>query len=543
MQTKGVKTPWLRAIALTLLLMVVPTASQAQSTGGVASTGAIQTGPLPVTFNAPVTDLSIKVWGGSVIIQRGYFEGAWYSNLNWMPLKFTYDNFDNSVKTVTRGRTDYSKVAPGVYQDQNSNTLRQTATGFRWNNPSGEWIEYNPAGEIKVFGNRNGTTATFQYSGGQTATTTGVPASEGHISGILDHFGTQILWFDYDANNQLIRIRDAATRKVEYQWATASGSSTLSVLDPNGNTWTYVVANLGASITVTDPEAHATARTWFNNGALASITYADGSKTTTTQDYDNAKGVFYTNETGPGGKVTEIWSGLKQDRSRGQIQREDINGVTVEKQSLDTANRITTVTDARGLNTAITRDQWFNITKTVYPDGSTVSDQYDSTYGNVIQHTDENGVVAQNSYDTHGNLLKTIEALSLTEQRSTEYTYDANGQRISQTRKGDANTPDAVTRYAYDNNGNVITVTDPEGGITRYTYDVMGNALTKTDPNGKVWKRAYDNLGHLLSVTDPLNRITSIAYDKAGLPVSLTDAAGNISTSILNSEWVMLHLA
>ena len=137
-------------------------------------------------------------------------------------------------------------------------------------------------------------------------------------------------------------------------------------------------------------------------------------------------------------------------------------------------------TDARGLNTAVTKDQWDNITKTVYPDGSSVSTQYDATYSNVTRHTDENGVISQYSYDAKGNLTKAIEALGTTEQRTTEYINNTDGQRTSMTRKGDASTADATTQYEYDSSGNVKKITDAEGGITQFTsYNVMGNALTR----------------------------------------------------------------
>jgi RHS repeat-associated protein len=295
--------------------------------------------------------------------------------------------------------------------------------------------------------------------------------------------------------------------------------------------------------------ANATTTRTHHNGSLAAVRRAvlrsDGNVLCVNQDYDSAKKVFYTREIGPGqivngspsGKLVETWSELKQDVTLGDFQRRDINGITVAKQSLDTASGTTTILDARGLSTAVSKDPWRNITRIVYPDGNAVSTQYDPTYSNVTQHTDENGVITQNSYDAPactgckgGNLLKTVEAFGLPEQRTTDYIVDASGQRTSMTRRGDATTPDAVTQYAYDNNGNVITVTDAEGGITRYTYDAMGNVLSKLDARGKLWQRTYDNQGHLLSVTDPLNRTTRIAYDKTGLPISLTDAANNIST-------------
>jgi large repetitive protein len=521
----------LNTLVTSLLLLCLmpfgasPAMAQAASTG---TSVAAQSIAATVTFKDTRPDLSLKVWGGNIVVQRGYMEGNWHPNLDWLPIKFTYDNLDSSIKTITRGSTEYSRIAAGVFQDQVRNILRQTPTGFRWNDRKNDWIEYNPAGEIKALGNRNGTVATFKYSGAAGAvSSTGVPVSEGRIAGILDHSSTQVLWFEYDASNRISSIRDIANRKVSYQWIPGPTGMSMSVIDVNGNTWNYA---MGTGLAITDPENHTTTRTWFPSGALSSITYPDGSATTYAQDYDNAKNIFYSRETAPGGKVTETWSELKQDLNRGEYLRRDINGVTVSKQSVDTGTRTTTTTDARGLDTAVTKDQWDNITKTVYPDGSSVSTQYDATYSNVTRHTDENGVITQYSYDAKGNLTKMVEALGLAEQRTTEYTNNADGQRTSMTRKGDANTADVTTKYEYDSNGNVITLTDAEGGITRYTYDVMGNAITKTDPRGKLWKQTYDNNGKLLTTTDPISRTTRVSYDKSDLPVSRTDAANNTST-------------
>ena len=485
-------------------------------------------------------ELTLKVKNGEIVIKHGYFEGAWYPNLNWVPLAVTYDNFDSSVKSLIRSHTDYPRIAPGVFQDQNYNLIRQTADGYRWNDPRGNWIEYNLAGEVTRYGNRNGLTASLQHSGSVGTNATG------GITGILDANGNQAIWFDYTGTD-LTRIRDRANRSVQYTYdanhqisgisdsagntwgySVAVDTQSVTYTDAAGNTKTYLTTNL--RIVETDPEGHATTRILNNNGAPVSTTQADGNASKITRDFDNAKNIFYERQSEASGKIIETWYELKQDRGRGEYLRQDINGITVGKQSLDTATRTTTYTDARGLNTLVTRDQWGNITKTIYPDGSSVTTQYEPSYSNITQHTDENGSTTQYSYDAHGNLIKTIEALGRPEQRTTQYTYDTDGQRTSMTRKGDANTVDASTQYAYDTNGNLITVTDPEGGITRYTYDALGNPLTQTDPNGQLWKRAYDNQGRLLSVTDPLNRSTSISYNKAGLPISLTDAAGNSSS-------------
>ena len=55
----------------------------------------------------------------------------------------------------------------------------------------------------------------------------------------------------------------------------------------------------------------------------------------------------------------------------------------------------------------------------------------------------------------------------------------------------------------YDGDGNVLTETDPDGGVTTYTYDGDGNVLTETDPDGGVTTTVYDGDGNVLSETIP----------------------------------------
>ena len=92
-----------------------------------------------------------------------------------------------------------------------------------------------------------------------------------------------------------------------------------------------------------------------HNGQLAAVRRA----VLRSLNPDPAKKIFYTREIGPGpmingapsGKLVETWSELKQDLNRGDYLRRDLNGNTIAKQSLDTATRTTTITDARGLAT------------------------------------------------------------------------------------------------------------------------------------------------------------------------------------------------
>jgi RHS repeat-associated protein len=115
-----------------------------------------------------------------------------------------------------------------------------------------------------------------------------------------------------------------------------------------------------------------------------------------------------------------------------------------------------------------------------------------------------------------------------------------------------------VTRYAYDVQGNLTSVTDPNGNVTSYayddfgrmqrqtslvsgvaiyTYDVAGNVLTTTDANGGTTTRTYDTLNRVLSSVATRGAATetvSWTYDDAaagnfgiGQMATMTDPTGS----------------
>jgi RHS repeat-associated protein len=103
----------------------------------------------------------------------------------------------------------------------------------------------------------------------------------------------------------------------------------------------------------------------------------------------------------------------------------------------------------------------------------------------------------------------------------TQFGYDANGNRISQT--------DALgrtTRYEYNYLDKLIRVIDPAGGATIYNYDANGNLTSITDANGQTTRYVYDVQNRLISETDPLGNTTGYAYDLIGNLTSHTDAEG-----------------
>jgi RHS repeat-associated protein len=72
-----------------------------------------------------------------------------------------------------------------------------------------------------------------------------------------------------------------------------------------------------------------------------------------------------------------------------------------------------------------------------------------------------------------------------------------------------------VTSFAYDGNGNLLSVTDPEHlqNPTTYLYDSMDRLQTRTDPLGSSESYQYDGNGNLTQFTDRRGVVTTYTYD------------------------------
>ena len=469
----------------------------------------------PVRYDEPTPDLIVKVLGGTLVVQRSFYEGRWYLNQNWSPLTITYDSFDGSVKSIARGRALYNKLAPGVYRDSSYYLIRQTSTGFLWFDRAGNTLTYDINGNVQAYADRNGVGGTFI-----SETINGIT----RLTSIRDHLGNPALSFEYTGDD-LTRVLDRTNRAVRYQYNT--NHELTNVIDANGQTWIYGYTN-GLPTTFTDPENRTITRTWASNGELASLRYADNTGVDYLHDYDSSKTLYYTQEKTTGGRITETWMTLDQ-----RLLRKDINGKTVATGVPEAPSaRVRTATDARGLTTTQDLDEWANVTKTTYPDGTTTSTVYEPVYSNPLSKTDERGVITKFDYDAKGNLLRMTEALGLPEQRITEYSYDLYGQRKTVKRLGDVNTQEALTQFDYDTYGNVIKITDAENNITQYPstdYDGMGNSKKVIDARLKVWTQTFDNKGRILTRTDPLNHTTTLGYDRANWLIRVTDAVNNVT--------------
>ncbi|MEV8632560.1 polymorphic toxin-type HINT domain-containing protein [Streptosporangium sp. NPDC051023] len=154
--------------------------------------------------------------------------------------------------------------------------------------------------------------------------------------------------------------------------------------------------------------------------------------------------------------------------------------------------------------------------------------------GDLAEQTSPSGLVTAFTYDAVGQVTSRKEISQANPDGvTTAFTYDGVGRLLTQTAPGVKNEVTNVTHtakatYTYDADGNKLTETlaDLTGGdparTTTYTYDTHGRVETVTDPENGVTRAAWDATGAQVSATDPLGTVTTFGYTKRGEPATKT---------------------
>ena len=171
---------------------------------------------------------------------------------------------------------------------------------------------------------------------------------------------------------------------------------------------------------------------------------------------------------------------------------------------------------------------------TVYPGDNNIG-QYTKTY----------------LYDKKMNLVHESDSLN----KEVITTLDLQSRPLSVTTKQKNASAGITISSAYDLNGNIVYLTDPNGNVTTSTYDVLNRQISKSitagtvthtdtleyNKDGQVTKQTnrlgnsvisrYDALGRLSEVVDPLGvTVEKLVYDNMGRQISSTDAVNNTIT-------------
>ncbi|HXS64559.1 MAG TPA: DUF6531 domain-containing protein [Streptosporangiaceae bacterium] len=110
------------------------------------------------------------------------------------------------------------------------------------------------------------------------------------------------------------------------------------------------------------------------------------------------------------------------------------------------------------------------------------------------------------------------------------YGFGASGKLTSES---DLN--GYVTKFAYNAQKRLATVTDPAGRKLTFTYSGT-HVVTVTDPLGRKWKYGYSTSGNLLKATDPLGHTWSFGYDAKHRLLTMTGPRGGKLANTYNAS-------
>ncbi|MGU7783235.1 LysM peptidoglycan-binding domain-containing protein [Burkholderia sp. PU8-34] len=178
-------------------------------------------------------------------------------------------------------------------------------------------------------------------------------------------------------------------------------------------------------------------------------------------------------------------------------------GNAVTTLTYDQLGRLIQSTDAMGYSEHYAYDGFGN--RTSYT--NKLGGQFSYTYDRLGRKTSETlpilasrrPVVNRFEYDARGNLTKTIEADAVIGARTISYVYDLLDRQTQVIRTGYAltsPTPTPTETHTYDAQGNVTSITDPNGAQARLFYDALNRLIAQVSPTGTYTAYGYDGVGN-----------------------------------------------
>ena len=132
------------------------------------------------------------------------------------------------------------------------------------------------------------------------------------------------------------------------------------------------------------------------------------------------------------------------------------------------------------------------------------------------------GRLTSESTASGGTVRYTYNELSIRKQltnargQKRKFFYDAKGRITGCV------TPEDSYSYTYDQNDNVLTVTDKNGTVSR-EYDALNRVTKLTDTYGNAIRYEYDEVGNLTRLIYPDNTAVVYTYDANYNLLSVTD--------------------
>ncbi len=397
-----------------------------------------------------------------VIIKYTYDDSGTLTETDTETITVTYDSNGNllSARTV---HNDDDKTATYTY---NSKGLLLTETA---DNITTEYTydRYGSITNIKTIKNGVETNITMESNViGQVLTqtengltTTNIYDLYGNVIRLSQTDGTvtRVTRTVYNSNNQMIqRISDRQYDEADDDiYADMNGISSDNI---------YLNENVGERYT------------YDTKGNILTYINVANNKTVNTYDSENriVKTVTYENANTTANGLTTRYI---YNADGNLIQTVYPHQYNAENDNLDVPNNINAYTD----NTIGER--------TIYDEN-----------GNILSYTDSFGKETVNTYDSNGNLVKSVCGNEITRyvynggenllQVIYPNQYNAEDDNLNLSAETPVDTyanQNVGDRYTYNDDGNILTYTNQFGDITTNTYDSEGNLASTTKPDGTVF--------------------------------------------------------
>ncbi|MHB1558088.1 MAG: RHS repeat-associated core domain-containing protein, partial [Isosphaeraceae bacterium] len=362
-------------------------------------------------------------------------------------------------------------------------------------NPDGtrQTFGYDTTGRLSVMASAgNSDRYTLSYSQGEVTVTDAAGDvrryyydGQGNLVKYVDPLG-HITFATYDAQGDLTSVTGPTGLKQSFTYD--ANGNLLSQANPLGQTTSFTYTGSGSQpSSMVDPQGAVTGFQYNSQGNLTSVQYPDQSVMGATYD---ALGDPLS-LTDPNGQVTNYTY-----NSAGQVLSATLADGTKMTYVYDSSGNLTSATDPSG-TTGLTYDAAGRLTQVAYPGGATLQFSYDLD-GRRSQMVVTNGKTTLETVNYSYNALGQLTGLTDGSGNALiTYTYNVLGQ-LAKAVKGDGTS----TIYAYDADGNVLSVTnDAAGGKTVdssfiYTYDALGQVATLATNQG-TWTYTYETTGQL----------------------------------------------